>query len=81
MNFKNMARFITGKFNKQDVLATAVQYPEVLREIINRMRVGEGSEARLLLDMYAEKLPPKYAARLRQHSEDEARHAVLGADR
>jgi bacterioferritin (cytochrome b1) len=77
MNFKNMARFITGKFNKQDVLATAVQYPEVLREIINRMRVGEGSEARLLLDMYAEKLPPKYAARLRQHSEDEARHADM----
>ncbi|MBI4752191.1 MAG: ferritin-like domain-containing protein [Acidobacteria bacterium] len=78
MNFKHMTRFNADKFDEQSVLAAAAaQYPEVLREMINRMRVTKESEAQLLLIMQAEKLLPKYAARLRQHTEDEARHTQM----
>lgn len=77
MNFKNLTQFLTGTLNREEVLKQAVKYPEVLREILNRLRAGEDDEGRLLLDLYADRLPSKFAARLRQHSADEARHARL----
>ncbi|MBX7219812.1 MAG: ferritin-like domain-containing protein [Blastocatellia bacterium] len=77
---QKMIQFLTGSYSREAALREAVKYPEVLCEMLNRLRAGEADEGRYLLDAYAETLPPKYAARLRQHSADEARHAQLFED-